>query len=129
MPKQDIIDKIKRKAESLDYELDSHRWLLYFAVFFLLFAILTMWNVADVRDGLIASAEGQQQIYKEMSILQQQITSLRRDLMDAKISGSIRATSPSETPKVNNINPPMPSVSLPRTRPEAFDAVKQKSRP
>jgi hypothetical protein len=92
--KYNIVDDMKRKAEALDYDLDAHRWLLYFAMFLIIFAILTAWALAELRDGIIASADGQQRIYKEMSVLQQQITVLQRELSKVRFDGRSKDLAP-----------------------------------
>lgn len=125
MPARSIIDDLKRKAEALDYDLDAYRWLLYFAVFLVFFAIMMAWTIADLRDGIIASGEGQRRIYKEMSILQQQITTLQRDLARARVDGRLKGADPGQ----GEIGSSSAPLNLLDSRPARTDQTRQKTRP
>jgi hypothetical protein len=129
VPTRSIIDELKRKAEALDYDLDAYRWLLYFAVFLVFFAIMMAWNIADLRDGIIASAEGQRRIYKEMSVLQQEITALQRDLARARFDGRMKGGAPEQTLQGDPNNPAAPVTLMDQARPGRADQSRQKTRP
>jgi hypothetical protein len=128
VPRDSILNEIKRKAEALDYELDAHRWLLYFAIFQLLFGILGAWTIADLRDGIIASAEGQKRIYKEMSILQQQITAIRREMPMTSFDGRVKEQPSGQTPDGNHVNPVPPAAAVDQSRAGKPDNVPSKQR-
>lgn len=128
VPKDSLLNEIKRKAEALDYELDAHRWLLYFAIFQLLFGIIAAWTIADLRDGIVASADGQKRIYKEMSILQQQITAIRRDMPMASVDGRVKERASGPTGEGNILNPVPPPAAVDQSRAGRPDSVPPKQR-
>jgi apolipoprotein N-acyltransferase len=77
MPKNHIIREFVRKFDEVQHEIDAHHWLLAVVLFILGLQLMTAWSLADLRSGLLAAAEGQQKINRDMSSLQQQVATLR----------------------------------------------------
>jgi hypothetical protein len=99
-----IIDSIKTKTQDLDYDLEAHRWILYTLVVFIFYTIVLAWQIANIRDAIIASAEGQRSIYNQIDILQKQINVLQQQwttklqYLPSSKKESTQSSTPSSSP-------------------------------
>lgn len=115
MPKRHVVEGIVRKFDEVQHEIDAHHWLLVFVLFLFAFQMMTAWSLADLREGLIASAAGQQKIIKEISSQQQQITSLRDELNKLQGNNVRQNTTADETSKAEAVRDSSPAPASSRS--------------
>lgn len=131
MEKNPIVKEIVRKFDEIQYDMDAHHWLLAVVIFFLVYQFAVAWSLVDMRDGLLAANAGQQKIYKDIHQLQEQITSLRAELISAQQRGGARQNVPSQEPRENagaNVPTPAPVSPSPMSGPETAHPKAKRSR-
>lgn len=131
MGKNPIVKEFVRKFDEIQYDMDAHHWLLAVVIFFLVYQFAVAWSLVDMRDGLLAANAGQQKIYKDIHLLQEQITSLRAELTSAQQRGGPRQNVQPEEPKENagdNVAAPAPVSPSTIGGPEAGHPKAKRSR-
>lgn len=74
------VHKIVEKVEEVDYDISSRHWLLAVAVFFLGCQIMVSWSMNDIKDGILGAAVAQQKTSEQISQLEGDVASLRKDI-------------------------------------------------